>query len=307
VIPCLSWPRAIAFAVVLVLVVSAPAAAHPSVRGGELPVDSLATLTLVTGHGCGSDHGGAEADTTQVVLEVPDWLRVIDVPADAPWKVELEDADAAADTPGTVTWATDAPAETAPDLDLEVVASGTEGEVRYLRVVQRCDDLTERWVGTPDDPADQPAVEVRLVAAVPSSPPPPEAAPDEPTDTADGQPEDAADGDASDEQATTDPEPVVDDAGEEGADPDAADAEVVEAPAADVADLAAVPAAEEAPSGWWLALLLVLAIVPLAVVLGRRRVQADAAAVRAAHRDVGTTDAAAAGDGAPDADTPPRP
>jgi uncharacterized protein YcnI len=318
VIPCPTWPRALAVAVVLVALVAAPGRAHPAVRGGELPVDSLATLTLVTGHGCGADHGGAEAPTTEVVLEVPDWLRVVDAPAAAPWTTAVDAADASGT--GTVTWTTDAPAVTAPDLDLEVVATGAEGEVRHLRVVQSCGERTERWVGTPDEPADQPAVEVRLAAADPSSPPPPEVEPRAPG-TQDAPAEDGAadaDGDggaggqeaddpAGDDDPGRDDGPATSDAAADAADTAAADAEVSGGSGADLTDLAPTTAtAEDEPSGWWLALLLVLAIVPLAVVLGRRRVQADAAANRDGR--AGTTTSAAEGaPPPPDGDTPDRP
>lgn len=271
-IPCPTWPRALVVAVVLVLLVATPGSAHPSVRGGVLPVDSRATLTLVTGHGCSPEHGGPEAPTTAVVLEVPDWLRVVEVPAAAPWKIAVDPGEPAAGTAGTVTWATDEPAVTAPDLDLAVVVSGTDGETRYLRVVQRCGELTERWVGTPDEPADQPAVEVRLVAADPDAPPPPDPAPDAAPEASSGASDDAA--------AAPGGNPLDDEPGEDGA---GDDAPAEDAPADDPTDLAATPGdAGDEPAGWWLGLLLVFAVVPLAIVLGRRRVHADAARMEAA-------------------------
>jgi hypothetical protein len=43
----------------LTLLVVAPASAHPYIHGGELPVDSLATVTLDLAHGCDSEEEGA--------------------------------------------------------------------------------------------------------------------------------------------------------------------------------------------------------------------------------------------------------
>jgi uncharacterized protein YcnI len=264
VIPCLTWPRALALALVLVVLTVAPASAHPFVRGGEVPVDSLAPLTLATGHGCGDHDGGSEAATTEVVLEIPDWLRVVDVPADPGWDVEVEPAtDAAA---GSVTWSTAEPVEVAPDFAFDVVASGPVGETRFLRVVQRCGELTERWVGTPDEPADQPALGVRLVAADPDAPPPADAPADadEPP-TAEDDPQAAADQPDPEEADPVDAAPV--EAVEEGAgDADPTDATTG---ASTVAD-------EDRRSVWWLVGALVVVGATVAVLVVRRRGAADA-------------------------------
>lgn len=180
-IPCPTWPRALLLAVALLLLVVAPAAAHPGVRGGELPVDSLATMTLATYHGCGTHDDAEEEATTGLTLEVPAWLRVVDVPADG-WDLTLERDDAG--RLGAVTWQDDDPTTIAPDVDLEVVVTGEPGETRYLRVIQTCGELTERWIGTPDEPADQPAVRVVLGEPDPDAPPPPPEDAPAPDDTA---------------------------------------------------------------------------------------------------------------------------
>jgi hypothetical protein len=170
VIPCATWSRAALFALVLVALAVTSAHAHPFVRGA-VPVDSLASITLATAHGCDGHGGGDELATTEVVLEVPDWLRIVAVAAADETTVELE-RDGTRVT--AVTWQLDEPSVVAPELDLDVVATGTPGETRYLRVLQSCGERTERWLGTPDAPADQPAIAVELVAADPSAPPPPE-------------------------------------------------------------------------------------------------------------------------------------
>jgi uncharacterized protein YcnI len=260
-IPCPTWPRALLLAAALLLMVVAPAAAHPGVRGGELPVDSLATMTLATFHGCGTHDDAEEEATTGITLEVPDWLRVVDVPADG-WEVTVERDDAG--RVEVVDWATSAPTVIAPDVELEVVATGAPGETRYLRVLQTCGELTERWVGTPDAPADQPAVRVELVAADPDAPPPP---PDEPT------------AEAPTEEAATDPEPAAEEAADDLAvtdDLDATDATVdVEAAAepADDAPLDASPAGADDGGGlgWWLVPVLAAAALLAGFVAWRSR------------------------------------
>ncbi len=214
-IPCPTWPRALLLAVALLLLVVAPAAAHPGVRGGELPVDSLATMTLATYHGCGTHDDAEEEATTGLTLEVPDWLRVVDVPADG-WDLTLERDDTG--RLEAVTWQDDDPTTIAPDVDLEVVVTGEPGETRYLRVIQTCGELTDRWIGTPDDPADQPAVRVELGEPDPDAPPPP--------------PEDAP---APDDTAT-----------EEDTTEDVADATEEATPATEEADDLAVDTVEEA-------------------------------------------------------------
>ena len=212
--------RGLVAALGVTLLVAAPAAAHPFVRGGELPVDSLATMTLAMAHGCGGDGGGEEEPTTEVALEVPDWLRIVEVAETDGYTSELEtDAD------GTVTavvWNVDGEGEPAPDFDLDVVATGTEGDERYLGVFQACAEGSYRWVGTPDEPADDPAIGVTLLAADPDSPAPPpdeaavEEGPDEPAATEDA-PTDETTTDAAptDEpttgEVTTDASPVEDD------------------------------------------------------------------------------------------------
>jgi hypothetical protein len=162
---------AVVLGALLSLSVALPAAAHPFLRGGgEVPVDSLATVTLDLAHGCGSEATGAGQDTLEVALEVPDWLRVVAV-ADHPGYVHDLEVDQGRIV--VVAWEAAAAPEPAPTFDLDVVASGTPGETRHLAVFQGCADAAYRWIGTPDAPADDPAINVRLVAADPDRPAPP--------------------------------------------------------------------------------------------------------------------------------------
>jgi len=171
---------ALALALVLLLTIASPALAHPFVTdGGRVPVQSLATMTLDLAHGCGVERAGTGPDTDEVALEVPPWLRIVDVPVPDGWSVTFEDGTSGEGTSdpgpslGTVVWTATTGAEPAPRFLLDVVVDGVAGETRYLRVSQRCGSSVERWLGTPDTPAEQPAVRLRLVPADPERPAPP--------------------------------------------------------------------------------------------------------------------------------------
>jgi YD repeat-containing protein len=202
------------------LLIGGPAAAHPFVRGGEAPVDSLATLTLAMAHGCGTEQAGGGDPTVEVALEVPDSIRVVEVPQPDGWQVELDrDGDARITT---VTWLATTATEPAPDFDLDVVLTGVPGDEVYLRVFQGCEDFAYRWIGTPDEPASDPAVRIVLVEADPSAPPPPEpAAPAEPDpDVAQAEtPEDPTDDPLEATDAETGPGPDEDGAADTDAGP----------------------------------------------------------------------------------------
>ena len=218
---------AVVLGALLTLSVVLPAAAHPFLRGGgEVPVDSLATITLDLAHGCGSEASGAGQDTLEVALEVPDWLRVVAVAEHPGYGHDLEIDQGRV---VVVTWEAAATPEPAPAFELDVVASGTPGETRHLAVFQGCADAAYRWIGTPDAPADDPAINVRLVAADPDRPAPPpepiedpdlegeadldpdpEGGGDDPGSEADGTTGDGDDpGDTADPNATEDGDGIV--------------------------------------------------------------------------------------------------
>lgn len=170
----LRWSVRAAVAAVLMLGIPVGAAAHPFVAGGgTVAVASLAPITLDLAHGCGDERSGAGLVTDEVALEVPAWLRIVEVADTAGWRSVVESA--AGTAAGAVVWTATAGGETAPRFALLVVVDGEAGVTRYLRVSQRCGDVVERWIGTPEEPAERPAVRLRLVAADPASPPPPPA------------------------------------------------------------------------------------------------------------------------------------
>jgi uncharacterized protein YcnI len=214
--------RAVLLAAGTSLLLAGPASAHPFIQGGEAPVDSLAELTLDLAHGCASETAGEGDPTTEVALEVPEWMRIVDVPEPDGWSVTLEPDDVEVEV---VTWANPDSDVPAPELTFEAVVSGDPGDERFLAVFQACDDFSYRWIGTPDEPADDPAIRLRLVAADPDRPAPPEPEPEPEPESAAPDTDDEGD-DATDAADESDDAEEVTDRDDEVAADDGVDAEV---------------------------------------------------------------------------------
>ena len=208
-----SLRRAALATVGVTLLLAGPASAHPFIQGGEAPIDSSAELTLTMAHGCASEVAGEGDPTTEIALEVPDWMRILEVPEADGWTVTLEPDDVEVEV---VTWSNPDADVAAPAVTFEAVVDGEPGEELYLAVFQGCADDGYRWIGTPDDPADDPAVRLQLAPADPARPAP--------------APEASADSDPADDTAAIDPDDASDVTATEDApdapDPDAADATV---------------------------------------------------------------------------------
>jgi uncharacterized protein YcnI len=268
-----TWRRATLAALAATVLLALPAGAHPFVRGGEVPVDSVATLALAMGHGCGTEDRGGGEPTTEIALEVPDVMRVVEVADDPSYEYELEaDADGHVQV---VTWTAIDVGEPAPDVEFEAVLTGEVGDEIYLRVFQGCDGFAYRWIGTPEEPADDPAVRVTLVEADADAPAPAEGEPTPAEFEATGAGADTAGDDAvaeedADAGATGGAEEgdEADGAGTEQPEPVVAPEEVEED---EVTALDAEEAADEAAGIPWPALVVVaLALVGLGIALARR-------------------------------------
>lgn len=266
-------------ALVLSTLLVLPAAAHPFIAGGgEVPVDSLATVSLNVAHGCASETAGEGDPTTEVALEVPEWMWVADVPEPDGWEVSFQTDPEGFAT--VVIWDALDAVEPAPVFDLDVVVEGDPGEERFLSVFQACDDFQYRWIGTPDEPADDPAIRVRLVDADPDAPAPertPIVTPEE--EVVEEEPMGEA---PADDDATTTDAPA-----EDAADDGEVDApEVEEAPVDEVAEdetvetdtLAAEGSDDEGGLGvLLLAVAIAVAIAVVVVVIRRRGAGSEAA------------------------------
>lgn len=211
-------PLLVATVVIVALVGGATsAAAHPFITdGATVPANSLASITLDLAHGCGDEAEGEGDPTTEVALEVPDFVSFLE-----PGEVDGYEVDVEGDpggVPDVVVWTAIDGGVPAPALPMDVVIDGQEGDELYLPVFQACDDVEYRWIGTPDDPADDPAIGLTLAAQDPSNPPP--TAEPEPGD---GDVDAADDAAAEDDGADAGETPPADPADDDGTDPPADD------------------------------------------------------------------------------------
>lgn len=188
------------------VVTAAPAGAHPFFTdGATVPASSLATVTLAMAHGCGTEQEGGGDPTLEVAVEVPEAVSFIE-PAEVDGYEVTTEGDPGA-VPDVVVWTATGDGEPAPELTMDLVVDGAEGDEVFVSVFQGCADFEYRWVGTPDAPADDPAVQLTLAATDPDSPPP---AGDPDGEVDDGEVgEDPADPDATDEP-TEEPTAVED-------------------------------------------------------------------------------------------------
>lgn len=176
--------RGATLAFLLLAVLPTAAGAHPFVTdGATVAADSLTTMTLAMGHGCGDEDQGGGEPTLEVALEVADQVSYIEPMDTDTYRADLEtDGDG---RPSVAVWTAVDVGEAAPQLPMRIVIDGEAGEELHLKVFQSCDGFQYRWVGTPEDPASDPAVEVTLGPPDPDAPPPP-AQPD--PAPADGEP-----------------------------------------------------------------------------------------------------------------------
>lgn len=190
-----------AVTVALVTLSVGAAWAHPFVRGGQAPVDSLAELTLAMAHGCGTEQAGGGEPTLEVAVEFPDGVRVVGAEAPEGWQVGFSDEPTA-----VIEWQAIEARDPAPDLTFQAVFSGSPGDEIYLKVFQGCDGFSYRWIGTPDEPASDPAIRVVLTEADPDSPPPPV---EEPAQEPEPEPEPEPEA-AEEPEVVEDPAPPAD-------------------------------------------------------------------------------------------------
>ncbi len=166
-------------AAAIVVLTASAALAHPYVTdGATVPARSLATMTLAMGHGCGDETSGGGDPTREIALQVPAEIGLIE-----PHDTDLYTAAVETGSDGrveTVVWTATGDGVAAPSVTMDVVMDGDEGDELWLKVFQGCDGFEYRWIGTPDEPATDPAVRVTLTAPDPDAPPPPPAEPDTP-------------------------------------------------------------------------------------------------------------------------------
>jgi hypothetical protein len=175
----------------------AAAFAHPFVPG-EVPVDSAAVLTVDLAHGCvaplGSHQTAAGEATREVAVRFPPEIDVRTV-VDSDGFVTATPSRTDSFDEWTFT-APDGVDVDAPVLSFAVVVTASPQDTLWLQVLQICDTYTHRWVATPDEPAGEPGVSVRLTdadAAAPAAGAPPRDGEQPPTADASEEGEDSDD------------------------------------------------------------------------------------------------------------------
>jgi uncharacterized protein YcnI len=236
----------------LVIGSALPAGAHPFFTdGATAPASSLATLTLAMAHGCGTESDAGGDPTTEIAVEVPEQVSYLEPGEVDGYEVSVEGDEGA--VPDVVTWTATDGGVPAPALIVDLVVDGQAGDEVYVRVFQGCDGFEYRWVGTPEEPAEDPAVLLTLTEPDPDSPPP------------DPEPEETTPPETEDPEAAPEDE-VPDDAAAE-ADGAATDDEVTA-----VEDLATEPPEDEGGGiGWWPFVLGAVVLAGLGGLLGARR------------------------------------
>jgi uncharacterized protein YcnI len=226
-----------------------PAGAHPSFteEGASVPAGSLTTQILAMAHGCGTESDAGGDPTTEVAVEVPEEFSYVEALEVEGYEVTTEGDGP---VPEVITWTATDGGVPAPELPIELVVDGEPGDVVFVRVFQGCDGFSYRWVGTPDEPADDPAVRLTLTDPDPDAPPPP--TPTDPPVTAD-EPEEG------DEPAADEP---ADEDGQAGTDDEVTSVE----------DLPTEPPEDEGGGFGWLPIVLgAIVLAALGGLLGARR------------------------------------
>lgn len=193
---------AAALAVVALLVLALPAAAHVTISPRQGPSDGFFYADFRVPHGCEG------SPTTSISVQIPQGVVSIKPEVVPGWTIETREGPYEEPvvlhgqelTEGVVevTW-TGGPLDDAhlTNFGMSMKLPAGEGETLYFPVVQRCEEGETGWIqipSTPDEELDEPAPALTLVAA-----PGPDAAGDE---DAGEEAEEAEDGDG-DGLATT--------------------------------------------------------------------------------------------------------
>lgn len=154
--------RALPLAAALTVVTATAAGAHPSFNPNELPGGEPVETVLVVPHGCSLTGGMPDGDdaTATTLLELQLTDAVLDLePAEIEGWETSRDGD-------VVRWEDAGGATTEPiELPVTISLAGDSGEDIYLAAYQACAEGGEfRWIGTPDEEAQWPAVKLTLTS-----------------------------------------------------------------------------------------------------------------------------------------------
>lgn len=149
--------RGVAVALLLVLLTAGVASAHPSFNPNELPAGEAVDAVLVVPHGCDPEGGmpesGAASPTIELDLQLTDEVVAFEAhPVDG-WEIErVSDGE-------VVRWtATDGGTTDPIEFPVTLTVDGPADEAVHLAAFQQCTEGSFRWIGTPDQEAEYPAV-----------------------------------------------------------------------------------------------------------------------------------------------------
>lgn len=149
--------RGTALALALVLLTASVASAHPSFNPNQLPAGEAVDAVLVVPHGCDPEGGmpedGGASPTVVLDLQLAPEVTAFETHEIEGWEVKREQ--------DVVSWtATDGGTTDPIQLPVTLTVDGPVGEPIYLSAFQECEEGSFRWIGTPDDEAEYPAVKL---------------------------------------------------------------------------------------------------------------------------------------------------
>lgn len=155
--------RGSVLALVLVLATASAAFAHPSFNPNRLPAGEAVDVVLVIPHGCNPEGGmpddGAASPTVVLDLQLAAEITAFEPHDSEGWRIErVSDGE-------VVRWtATDGGTTEPIELPVTITLEGPVDEELYLAAFQECEEGSFRWIGTPDQEAEFPAVKLTTTA-----------------------------------------------------------------------------------------------------------------------------------------------
>lgn len=153
----------VAVALLLVLMTAVAASAHPSFDPNQLPSGEPVDAVLVVPHGC--DPGGGIPEESGASPTVVLDLQLTDqVPAFVAHDIEGWTVERSSDGE-VVRWtATDGGTSGPLEFPVTLAVEGPADEAFYLAASQECEQGSFRWIGTPEQAAEHPAVKLTPTA-----------------------------------------------------------------------------------------------------------------------------------------------
>ena len=155
--------RSAVIALLLLAVTAVAASAHPSFNPNQLPAGEAVDAVLVVPHGCnpagGMPEEGNASPTIVLDLQLTEEIVAFETHELDGWEVErISEGE-------VVRWtATDGGTTEPIEFPVTLTIDGPVDEAFYLAAFQECEEGEFRWIGTPDQEAEFPAVKLTTTA-----------------------------------------------------------------------------------------------------------------------------------------------